>query len=113
MSRSAYIASRLVAGKPVFREARDGTLIGTAQPPLNLGDDELRANNVGDQDGWHNQKRPSVGDRVRLIKARMAQILNGSVKPAEELPAPVGDNRPPPTAGQDAFPALQMPPDLR
>lgn len=109
-NRSVRIASRMVAGKPALRE-RDGDFV-SAQPVLNLGDNELRANNVGDQDAWRGPRIKTVQGTVDAIKMLMTRNKDQPAG-ADGLPAPVKDNNPPPTAGGDNFPALQMPDGMR
>jgi hypothetical protein len=113
MSKGARIAARMVAGKPALRIKEDvAPAHGTF--PLNLGDNEVRANgDVGDQDRWNNARVSSTQDKVNKIRARILQARAPGNQGAEQLPAVGSDNKPPPTSGQNNWPSLQLPDGMR
>jgi len=101
----------------VLREGltdRDGDAMGSNQPPLNLGDNELRANNVGDQNAWRPANAATPQGKAQAIRMAMdRRAKSAQPKAADQLPAPMADNLPPATSGQDNWPALQLPDGMR
>lgn len=108
-SRGPRLASRMIAGKTL----REDEYHAHGQQPLNLGDNELRATGSQELDNGTSKGVPSTDDRVNAIKLRMKSLAANKYRGSEELP-PVGmDNKPPPTSGQNNWPALQMPDGFR